>query len=84
MPRYGFLLMRFRGPPDDLHGFRQGISPCSSSSIILLVTISYTLLMFFSFLRWSSCTGQCAEKKKSSTTIVLKSFLDFGELLYSS
>jgi len=45
MPRYAFLLTRFRGKIDsDFHGLRQGTVPDSSISIMRSVIWSYTLL----------------------------------------
>ena len=43
MPRYRRLLTRLIGRPESFQGFRQGILPFSSSTIIRAVTISNAL-----------------------------------------
>jgi hypothetical protein len=40
MPRYGFLLIRLRGSPVEVHGLRHGTTPLSSWLMIFSVTIA--------------------------------------------
>jgi hypothetical protein len=39
MPLYGFLVMRLRGNPVEVHGLRHGTTPLSSRLMIFSVTI---------------------------------------------
>jgi hypothetical protein len=48
MPRYGFLVIKLRGSPVEVHGFRHGTTPVSSRLTILSVTIAYASIVVIS------------------------------------